>query len=300
MRKTPFVVIALASLAIAGAAGAKTVTVSITKNGYVPSATTIAVGDVVQFTNADTVAHQVVFKTTTGVTCTPTPLVLQAAQSGTCTFATAGSYTYNDPNVKGNTFRGSVTVTAPAETVTLAAAPLVVAYGGKVTLSGALSSHTAGQNIDVLAQQCGQSAATKLTTVQTAAAGAFTAVVGPLENTTYTVRSKSVSSSAVAVKVKPALRLAKVAAHRYSIRVLAAESLAGKFAAFQRYNASLSRWVTVKQVVLRANSTGVAPTVVSSAAFRSTIKARLRIRVLITQAQAGTCYLAGVSNAILS
>jgi len=56
----------------------------------------------------------------------------------------------------------------------------------------------------------------------------------------------------------------------------------------------------VKQVVLRANSTGVAPTVVSSAAFRSTIKTRLRIRVLITQAQAGTCYLAGVSNAILS
>src|SRR5205823_11713769 len=139
-------------------------------------------GDVVQFTNADTVAHQVVFKTTTGVTCTPAPLVLQAAQSGTCTFATAGSYTYNDPNVKGNTFRGSVTVTAPAETVTLAAAPLVVAYGGKVTLSGALSSHTAGQNIDVLAQRRGQSAATKLTTVQTAAAGAFTSAAVQPDN----------------------------------------------------------------------------------------------------------------------
>src|SRR5947209_15437289 len=137
MRKTPFVLIALASLAIAGAAGAKTVTVSITKNGYVPSAATIAVGDVVQFTNADTVAHQIVFKTTTGVTCTPAPLVLQAAQSGTCTFATAGSYTYNDPNVKGNTFRGSVTVTgATAETLTLAAAPQIVVYGGKLTLTG--------------------------------------------------------------------------------------------------------------------------------------------------------------------
>src|SRR2546421_7264056 len=131
MRKTPFVLIALASLAIAGAAGAKTVTVSITKNGYVPSATTIAVGDVVQFTNADTVAHQIVFKTTTGVTCTPAPLVLQAAQSGSCTFATAGSYTYNDPNVKGNTFRGSVTLAAPPQTVTPPAAPQVVAYGGQ-------------------------------------------------------------------------------------------------------------------------------------------------------------------------
>src|SRR2546427_13196910 len=100
MRKTPFVLIALASLAIAGAAGAKTVTVSITKNGYVPSASTIAVGDSVQFTNADAVAHQIVFKTTTGVTCTPTTLVIQPAQSGSCKFATAGSYTYNDRNGK--------------------------------------------------------------------------------------------------------------------------------------------------------------------------------------------------------
>ena len=300
MRKTLIAVIALTSLVIAGAAGAKTVTVSITKNGYVPSASAIAVGDTVQFTNADTVAHQIVFKTTAGVTCTPAPLVIQPGQSGSCTFATAGSYTYNDANVKGNTFRGSVTVTGAAETLTLAAAPQAVVYGGKVTLTGTLSSHAAGQNIDVMAQQCGQNAATKVAAVQTAAAGAYSAVVAPLANTTYTVRSKNVSSSAAAVKEAPKLRLAKVAAHRYSIRVLAVESFAGKFAAFQRYNASLSRWVTVKQVLLRANSTGAAPTVITSAAFRSAIKARLKVRVLMTQAQTGACYLAGVSNAILS
>ena len=300
MRKILIAVIALSSLTLAGAAGAKTVTVSITKNGYVPSTTTIATGDVVQFTNADTVVHQVTFKTTTGVTCTPATLVIQPAQSGSCTFATAGTYTYNDPNVKGNTYRGTVTVTAPPETVTLAGAPPLVAYGGKVTLSGTLSSKTVGASIDVMAQQCGQNAATKTTTVQTIAGGAFTAVVSPLANTTYTVKSKAVTSNAVSVKEKPLLRLTKLAAHRYSVRVLAAESFAGKFASFQRYNAGLSRWVTVKQVVLRANSTGTAPTVISSATFRSTIKARLKVRIIMTQAQAGTCYLAGVSNAILS
>src|SRR5436305_737093 len=134
----------------------------------------------------------------------------------------------------------------------------------------------------------------KTTTVQTVAGGAFTAVVSPLANTTYTVKSKAVTSNAVGVKEKPQLRLAKLAAHRYSVRVLSAESFAGKFASFERYNAGLSRWVTVKPVVLRANSTGVAPTVVSSATFRSTIKARLKVRIVMTQAQAGTCYLAGV------
>jgi plastocyanin len=300
MRKILIAVIALTSLTLAGAAGAKTVTVSITKNGYVPNTTTIATGDVVQFTNADTVVHQVTFKTTTGVTCTPATLVIQPTQSGSCTFATAGTYTYDDPNVKGNTYRGSVTVTAPPETLTLAGTPQVVVYGGKVTLTGTLSSKTVGASVDVLAQQCGQNAATKATTVQTIAGGAFTAVVSPLANTTYTVRSKAVTSNAVAVKEKPQLRLTKLAAHRYSVRVLAAESLAGKFASFERYNAGLSRWVTVKQVVLRANSTGTAPTVITSATFRSSIKARLKVRIIVTQAQAGTCYLAGVSNAILS
>jgi plastocyanin len=300
MRNILILAVVLASLALAGAAGAKTVTVSITKNGYVPSSTTIAPGDVVQFTNADTVAHQIVFKTTTGVTCTPVGLVLQVAQSGSCTFATAGSYTYNDPNVKGNTFRGSVTVTAPPETVSLAGAPQALAYGGKVTLTGALSTHTVGASIDVMAQQCGQAAATKVATVQTATAGAFTAVVQPFANTTYTAKSKAATSSPVAVKVKPQLRLARVAAHRYSIRVVAAETMAGKYSAFQRYNAALSRWVTLKQVVLRASSTAAAPAVASSATFRSAVKAGLKVRALITQAQVGTCYLAGVSNAVRS
>jgi hypothetical protein len=35
-------------------------------------------------------------------------------------------------------------------------------------------------------------------------------------------------------------------------------------ATFQRYNGTLQRWVNVKRVLLHANSTGVAPTVISS------------------------------------
>jgi hypothetical protein len=53
-------------------------------------------------------------------------------------------------------------------------------------------------------------------------------------------------------------------------------------------------------VLLRANAAGVAPTVITSAKFRSRIKARLRVRVILTQAQVGSCYLAGRSNTIRS
>jgi len=302
MRKALITAVAVTSLVIVGAAGAKTVVVSITKNGYVPKAVTVAVGDTVQFTNSDTVAHQVLFKTTTGVTCTPNPLVLQPAGTGTCTFASPGTFTYSDPNVKGNTFRGTVTVTGqvPAETLTLSAKPRTVVYGGKVTLTGTLSNQKVGEKVDVLATACGQTAATKVTTVQTTTGGAFTAVVQPLKNTVYSVKVKNTSSQAVTVKVRPRLRLGKVASHRYSLRVFAAQSFAGKYGTFQRYNGTLRRWITVKRVLLRANSTGIAPTVISSVSFRSTIKPRLKVRVILPQLQVGSCYLSGRSNVILS
>jgi plastocyanin len=289
---------AVATLALAGAAAANTVPVTITKAGYVPKSATIVQGDSIQFTNTDTIAHQIEFKSTTGLTCTPNPVVLQPAQSGTCTFQSSGSFTYSDPNQKGNTFRGTVTVTGVKETLTLAAAAGTVSFGGKVTLTGTLSTHATGESVDVLAQACGTAAATKATTVQTTAGGAFTAIVQPLLNTTYTVKLRSTTSNAAAVSVRPALRLGRIAPHRYSLRVTAAQSLAGKYASFQRYTGT--RWVAVKSVLLRANTTGVAPTVLSTATFRSAVKARIRVRVVITQAQVGTCYLPGTSNTILS
>ena len=302
MRKLMPIAIALLSLALVGAAGAKTVAVTITNNGYVPKAVSIAAGDAVQFTNGDTLAHQIVFKTTTGVACVPSPLVLQPTQSGTCSFHTAGRFAYSDPNVKGNTFRGTVTVSGaqPADTLKLAGKPLLLVYGGRVTLTGTLSNQKVGENVEVLATPCGQSAATKVTTVQTTTGGAFTALVQPLKNTAYTVKVKNTTSPTVAVKVRPRLRLRKPAPHRYSLRVFAAQSFAGKYVTFQRYNGTLGRWIKVKRVLLRANATGVAPTVISSVSFRSAIRPRLKVRVVLPQLQVGSCYRPGRSNVIRS
>jgi len=301
MRKLLMALIAITALAATGAAGAKTVTVTITKNGYVPKSSTISVGDAVQFTNADTVAHQISFKSTAGVTCTTNPVVVQPAQSVTCTFQSAGTYSYSDPNVKGNTFRGSIVVVAPAGgSVTLQAKPQIVVYGAKATLSGTVSNHRPGENGQVLAQPCGAPSATPVSTVTTTTGGAFSALVQPLRNGIYTVKVKKSTSNAVSIKVRPRLRLRKLAAHRYSIRVLAAQSFAGKYAIFQRYRPALARWVKVRRVLLRANATGVAPTVISSRAFKSTITHGLRVRVVLGQAQVGSCYLAGTSKVILS
>lgn len=300
MRSLLVLVASAALLALSGAAVAKTVSVTITKNGYVPKSVSIATGDTVQFTNSDTAAHQVEFKSTTGVTCAPNPLVLQPSASGTCTFANAGSYSYSDPNFKGNTYRGSVTVTVPPESLTLAAAPVLLTYGGKVALSGALSTQKTGENIDVLAQQCGSNAANKVATVVTTTAGAYSSPAQPLTNTTYSSKHQSTASNTVAVRVRPKLQLTKVAAHRFTLRVSAGSSFGGKYASFQRYNGTLRRWVAVKSVLLKASTAGAAPTVLTTASFRTTVKAGLRVRATLPQAQVGGCYVAGLSNAVKS
>jgi plastocyanin len=281
-------------------AGAATVAVSITKNGYEPSVASASTADTVQFTNTDTVSHQVVFKSTSGVTCSPSPFSLQPAQSGTCTFASPGTFPYSDPSVSGTTFLGSLIVTAPAppETLTLFAQPQTVIYASKVTLTGELSSKKAGEDVNVLATQCGRTEASKATTVQTTDAGEYTAGLRTAKNTVYTVQAKNTTSHKVSVKVRPRLRLGRVATHRYALRVFAAQRFAGKYATFQRYNGS--RWVFVKRVRLHSNSTNILPTVISSVAFRSAIRPRSRIRAILPQFQAGSCYLSGTSNVIRS
>lgn len=300
MRK--LILLALATgLVVIGTATAKTVSVTITKTGLVPKSAAIVPNDVVQFTNTDTVAHQVKFKTTTGVTCSPaSPLILQAGATGSCTFRTAGTFTYSDPTTKGNAYRGTVTVAAAADAVSVFAKPLLVTYGSQTVLSGKISTHLTGENVDVLTQECGAPSSTKTATVQTTAGGAYTATVKPMMTTAYTTKSKAMTSSVISVRVRPRLRLVKVASHRYKLRTFATRSFAGKYASFQRYNSKLGRWVVLKRVVLKANSTGVAPTVITSRSFRSSVRGGFRVRAALGQAQVGACHAPGLSNTVRS
>jgi plastocyanin len=306
MRKLLLSLFAAASLATAGAAAdlarpaaTASQTVTISKTGYNPTAVSIQVGDSVLFANSDTVAHTVSFKITTGLKCPATPLVVQPGQSASCVFSAAGKYGFSDPAAKGNKFRGTVTVSTPLGT-TLAVTPKTVAYGRKVTLSGALTSKQSGQPLQVLALQCGATTPTKLANVTTTTGGAFTYQAQPLKTTAYSVQAKGLTSTSVTTTVMPRLRLGKVGGHKYSLHVSAGDSFAGKYATFQRFRNSTKRWVKVRSVLLQADTTGVAPTVITSATFRSGIKSGVKVRVTLGQKQVGSCYLAALSNTIRS
>lgn len=308
MRKLLLLLLTVLVLAAAGAAAqqarpaaAASQTVTISATGYKPAAISDLVGDTVVFSNTDTVAHTVAFKQTTGFNCTGAlPLAVPAGQSASCTFTTAAKYSFSDPAQKGKAFHGTITVSKSATAGALTATPKVVVYGLKSTVAGTLATQTSGQSVQILAAECGSATSKLAGTVTTTTGGKFSFPAAPLKQTAYVAKDKSSTSPSVTVKVQPRLSLRKVSKHHYSLKVSAAQSFAGKIAVFQRYRSATKRWVTVKRVALKANSTGVAPTVITSAKFRSRIKPKVRVRVTLGSKQVGPCYVAGRSNTIRS
>src|SRR6266581_8126518 len=105
MRKVILATAAACLVLLVPAAAAKTVNVDISKVGFVPSATTIQVGDTVTWTNKDTANHQVVCQK-----CPFTSPVLKPGDTYSNTFTTVGKFTTVDPLNKNK--KGTVTVQA--------------------------------------------------------------------------------------------------------------------------------------------------------------------------------------------
>jgi hypothetical protein len=178
--------------------------------------------------------------------------------------------------------------------------PKSVVYGRKSTLTGTLASKQSGQSVQIQGTECGTTASKLLATVTTTTGGKFTYSASPLKKTAYSAKAKNATSPTATAGVQPHLQLKKVSRHHYAVTVFAAESFAGKAATFQRYRSATKRWVKVKRVLLKANTTGTAPTVITAATFGSSIRARVKVRVTLGSKQVGLCYAAGHSNTIRS
>jgi plastocyanin len=264
--------------------------ITITTTGFVPRNATINVGDVVTWRNADTRAHQVVVERTCNIT-------IQPGDSGSCTFRNAGRFSYREPAFRASAWRGTITVRAAAGTLSIAARPQTITYGGATTLSGNVSSSQANERVRVMAGACGSNTLANVASVDTTAGGAWTLAVRPLKRTVYQASWRNVTSPQTTVSVRPRMSLRKLTRGRLLVRVAAAQSFGGKLVSLQRYNPSTRRWVRIRFVVLRVISTGN-PTIVSGATTRARVRAGTRLRVVLGQGQAGACYAAGASNIV--
>jgi plastocyanin len=288
MRKLPLLLVALAVLSVPSALAA-TKTVDITQAGFTPNRITIAYGDTVTWTNKDNANHQVL----ADQVAFPTSPVLAPNQTYSYTFTKSGSFGYRDAL---NTRRRGTVIVRPG--ISMKASTAQVRYGGTLTLSGTVSSGAAGETVNVDAMQCGVTTFTRVASARSAAQGAWSAAVKPPMNTSYRSSWKNTTSVPVAVKVGPAVSLKRVRAGRFTASVTAAQSFVGKYVVLQRYARARKAWKTVKRVTLRTVKAGTAPTQISSAGFRARGTRGARLRLLLTQPQAGACYAASKSAAV--
>jgi plastocyanin len=286
MRQLPPSILVALLLLFVPSALAATRTVDITQAGFTPDRITIAYGDTVTWTNKDVSNHQVL----ADQAAFPTSPVLAPNQTYSHTFTRSGSFGYRDAL---DTRRRGTVIVRPG--VSMKASAAQVGYGSTLTLTGTVSSAAAGENVNVDAMQCGATSFTRVASARSAAQGAWSSAVKPAMNTSYRASWKNATSVPLAAKVGPAVSLKRVRAGRFTASVTAAQSFVGKYVVLQRYRRA---WKNVKRVTLRTVKAGTAPTQISSAGFRARRTRGARLRLLLTQPQAGACYAAARSAAI--
>jgi plastocyanin len=279
------VVLALVFAAPAATAPMATVTVQITRTGFVPKSVTINAGDAVTWKNADTIKHQVVANG--GQFASP---VLSPGQTYTHAFKGGGTFRYHDALHPSLT--GTITVKGPPPQVTLAASSAVVKYGTAIILSGTVSNKKAGETVTLVQLPYGQTTKQVIATLQTTAGGAFSFTVTPQIYTQYQAQWKNLSESSVFVQVAPMIKLSWNARTGYfHFYVLAGTSFAGKYAYLQRF--ALGQWVNFERVLLGSRS-GRLLSVRSVAAHLP--RGRSSVRVSFPAVQAGGGYVDAFSG----
>ncbi len=183
----------------------------------------------------------------------------------------------------------AVSAAIPAPSVTIRASRPVVVYGQSVTLSGAISSHEAGQTVTLLSEPFGKTVFANLATSTTTAHGIWSSVDKPTIQTDYQASWNGTTSSTVTVKVRPLIVLKPNATKgSFSVTVTGNRPFTGKYVLVERLTSSGA--VILKHVTLDASS---------SATFSVRLHhGRLRLRAVMPTSQAVPGYIAGMSNVV--
>jgi len=271
-------VCALAGAGFAVASMSALKTVNIRSTGFVPRTVTVPATGTVRWKNVDTINHQPVANSGAFACPTVTP-------NHTClkVMNTPGKYAYRD--ALHPTLRGSVHVTGPPPSVSIAASVPIATYGNDIQLSGAVSPAAVGDMVSVWKQPWGQMSFVKVADVLTTTNGAWSFSTSgessPQILTYYKATWKGKDSATIQVAVMPKLTLTR-SGKWFRARAQAAKSFGGNWVYVQRLT-TFGQWVVVKRVTLNSESTK---------RFKLTTlrKGRNRLRIFMTTNQAGSGY----------
>ena len=187
----------------------------------------------------------------------------------------------------GTTYAADATFTTTGVTLTVLARQVV--FGGRVTLSGVVPTHQAGQQVVVFAQPYGGGSFQMRATVLTGANGTWSYLAAPSIGTVYEASWRGGMSAPVSIGVHPSIALRQTAKKTFLVRVAAGRSFAGRLVKVQRW--SNGRWSTIR--LARLGSRSRAELHVRLPKGRSTVRIALSVN------QAGAGFLGGTSRAII-
>jgi plastocyanin len=268
-----------AGFAVAGLTASKTV--SIKSTAFAPKAVTINGGDTVTWKNVDTVNHQVVANSGAFASGQIAPNRIYAKR-----LDTPGTYGYHD--ALHPTLKGTVKVTGPAPSVSIAASTPIAVFGNPVHVSGAISPAAIGDTVSIYAQPSGQASFVKIADVQTTTNGVYDYITTPQLLTSYKATWKGKTSAVVAVAVQPRLRLQRIG--RWFVARAQPSKYGGHWVYVQRANA-FGEWVSLKKVTLNSQSA-------TRFKLRHLPHGLNRLRIFITTNQAGAGYFHGASPSL--
>jgi hypothetical protein len=174
----------------------------------------------------------------------------------------------------------------------------VVNYGASATLTGTISGASAGDVVSIMARPGIARSLQVVGSTTTDANGNFTKTVIPRMRTVYVAKGDGATSDGLAINVRPLLRLKHATHGSLSVRLTAAKKFVGRYVTVQAF--VHRRWVAVKRVFLTHSSSGISPTIFSTATFRLSVRHGLKLRAFLTLSQAGSTYTSATSNLVRS
>jgi plastocyanin len=256
--------------------------VAIRAGGFSPTSVTVPTLDTVRWTNRDTVNHQVV--SDTGAFASP---ILRPGQTFSFVFRASGTYRYRDALEPAE--RGTVRVTGPPPSVSLAASTGIDSFGTQITLTGQVSNARAGERVEIFSKPYPGTSYVKLAEVLTTANGAWTYPTTPEILTNYQAIWRTNRSAEISVAVRPRISFGRRTGW-FVVTVNGDRSFANRTVILQRLS-RLGQWVNVRKITLGSQS---------SRRFKSLMPVGTsRLRIFMTVNQAGAGYLGGMSGVLV-
>ena len=162
-----------------------------------------------------------------------------------------------------------------------------VLYGERLSITGRVSTHAAGQRVEILAQPLGRPLA-RVGTVVSGAEGYWSYRAKPSIQTVYSAQVGTKKSRALTVGVQPAITVNELGDGKLAVRVLGGRRFSGRAVELQQ-PAKGGSWHTVVQEKLTSNS---------SAVFAISLPTS-KVRVAMSVNQAGAGYLGTTSHPFL-